>query len=134
MGDPCGTRGATFRHSGDLLANNFPSGPFDTLWVEKVSFRGTSGGSGHAIRTRLRMFLKVDQFGKMSCPRRPWEGICGILAPFWEPLGQLCALLGALAATCCRTVFAMRFLAILCGRRPPRLAVGGAGADPLALA
>ncbi len=78
-------------------------------------------------------FMKIDPFGKKSCLRRPWEGICRILAPFLEPLGTLCALLGALAATCCRTVFAMRFLAIFRGRRPPRMAVCGAGAAPLGL-
>ena len=44
--------------SGELLANPFPSGLLETLLVEKVQKRGTPGGAGHAIRTRLRMFYE----------------------------------------------------------------------------
>ena len=43
---------------GDVLANNFSSGRFETLLVEKVQKRDTSRGAGHAIRTRLRMFYE----------------------------------------------------------------------------
>ena len=87
MGDPCGT--ATFRHSGDLLANNFPSGLFDTLWVEKVSFRGTSGGSGHAIRTCLRMF---------SEGRPVWQKVMSE-APLGGHLWDFGSILGAFGST-----------------------------------
>ncbi len=76
--------------AGDLLANHFPSGLFETLLVEKVQKRGTPGGAGHAIRTRLRMFYEGRPvWQKKSRPRRLWEGIYGILVPFWEPLGTL---------------------------------------------
>ena len=89
LGHRCGTRGATFRHSGDLLANNFPSGLFDTLLVEKVSIRGTSGGSGHAICTRLRMF---------SEGRPVWQKVMSE-APLGGHLWDFGSILGAFGTT-----------------------------------
>ncbi len=75
--------------SGDLLANNFPSGLFDTLLVEKVSIRGTSGGSGHAIRTRLRMF---------SEGRPVWQKVMSE-APLGGHLWDFGSILGAFGTT-----------------------------------
>ena len=74
--------------SGELLANPFPSGLLETLLVEKVQKRGTPGEAGLAIRTRLRMFYEGRPVWQKVTSETALEGICGILAPFWELFGS----------------------------------------------
>ncbi len=72
-------------------------------------------------------FMKVGLFGKKSSLERHRETISEILAPFWSPLGTLCALLRPLRPTFCRTVFPLRFFAILVENGCPQETVCGKG-------
>ncbi len=78
-------------------------------------------------------FMKVGPFGKKSPPERLREQISEIWAPFWRPLEALSALLSALVAFVSRTVFSLRFFAILVENGSPRCLSAARAQQPLAL-
>ncbi len=65
-------------------------------------------------------FMKVGRFCKKSPPERLREVISQLLGHFAMLLGALCALLGALGTSFCRTVFSLRFFVILVENGSPR--------------
>ena len=65
----------------------FQAGSLRPLWWKRCKNEAPPGGLDMQSVHACACFMKIDPFGKKSCPRRPWEGICGIFAPFLGAFG-----------------------------------------------